>query len=139
MKAFEGNVVLLSNSAGLLQYDPRGEEAAGIERTLGVPVLRHRRKKPAGEPALLEHHFGCGAGDLVMVGDRTFTDVAYGNSLGMLTIKCEPFTSKGENLFVRVARKLEAALVRVLRAAGCRPPQHKLVAQETLPSLLIAD
>jgi len=130
IKAFDGKVALLSNSAGLSQYDPHGEEANAIEKKLGVPVLRHKKKKPAGEPGLLEKHFEAQAHELVMVGDRTFTDVAYGNSLGMLTVKCEPFTSKGENLFVKLARKIEALLVLLLRAAGCKPPQHDLVARE---------
>lgn len=46
METFEGKVVLLSNSAGLVQYDPKGEEANAIEKTLGIPVLRHKKKKP---------------------------------------------------------------------------------------------
>uniref|UniRef100_A0A7S1HRF4 Phosphoglycolate phosphatase n=1 Tax=Phaeocystis cordata TaxID=118079 RepID=A0A7S1HRF4_9EUKA len=128
VEAFEGKVVLLSNSAGLLQYDPKGEEADAIEKKLGIPVLRHKKKKPAGEPAALENHFKAETSQLVMVGDRTFTDVAYGNAMGMLTIRCDPFTSKGENFFVKLARCLEALLVKVLRVLGCRPPDQKLLA-----------
>jgi len=77
---------------------------------------------------LLESHFKAKAHELVMVGDRTFTDVAFGNALGMLTIKCEPFTTKGENIFVKVARGLEAFLVKVLKMVGCSPPVQKLLA-----------
>lgn len=127
LRAFEGRVVLLSNSAGLEQYDPKGSEADAIEKKLGCPVLRHKRKKPAAEPEVLERHFGAKTGELVMVGDRTLTDIAFGNSMGMLTVKCEPFTSRGENLFVKLARRLEALLAFVLRAAGCAPPDHPLV------------
>ena len=127
LRAFEGKVVLLSNSAGLEQYDPKGAEADAIEKKLGCPVLRHKRKKPAAEPEVLERHFGAKTGELVMVGDRTLTDIAFGNSMGMLTVKCEPFTSRGENLFVKLARRLEALLAFVLRAAGCAPPDHPLV------------
>ena len=111
VRAFgESGVALLSNSAGLLQYDPSGAEADAIEKKLGLSVLRHRRKKPAKEPGLLEAHFGAEAHELVMVGDRTFTDVAFGNAMGMLTIKCAPFTSKGENFLVKMVSKLAKPL-----------------------------
>jgi phosphatidylglycerophosphatase GEP4 len=36
-----------------------------------------------------------------MIGDRFLTDVAFGNRLGMLTIRPEPFTSEGETKAVR--------------------------------------
>lgn len=47
-----------------------GKEAAALEASLGVGVLRHTEKKPAGGSAELEVHFGCPAHQLVMVGDR---------------------------------------------------------------------
>jgi phosphatidylglycerophosphatase GEP4 len=40
---------------------PAGEEAAALEAALGIPVLRHRDKKPAGGCAELEQLFGWGA------------------------------------------------------------------------------
>lgn len=39
-----------------------------------------------------------------MIGDRFLTDVAFGNRLGMLTIRPEPFTSEGETRTVRAVR-----------------------------------
>ena len=84
--AFGGKVVLFSNSAGLFQFDPEGdvptiasshslveamfhytdngdtcagEVAARLEQELGIPVLRHAEKKPAGSAAELEAFFGC--------------------------------------------------------------------------------
>lgn len=47
-----------------------GEEAAALEAALGVAVLRHREKKPSGGKGEVEAHFGCGAHEVVMVGDR---------------------------------------------------------------------
>lgn len=35
-----------------------GEEARSLEQKLGIPVLRHSEKKPAGGTASLEDHFG---------------------------------------------------------------------------------
>jgi hypothetical protein len=38
-----------------------GEEAEKLEAALGIPVLRHTEKKPAGEAGTLEKHFGWGS------------------------------------------------------------------------------
>eukprot|EP00897_Mesotaenium_endlicherianum_P005758 jgi/Mesen1/520/ME000104S10608 len=65
--AFDNNIAILSNSAGLQQFDPDGREAANLEAQLGISVIRHSTKKPAGGPEALEAHFGCKACDLVMV------------------------------------------------------------------------
>lgn len=51
-------LVLYSNSAGLQQYDPQGEEAAALERAFGVHVLRHSDKKPAGGSQELQEYCG---------------------------------------------------------------------------------
>lgn len=63
-------MVLYSNSAGLTQFDPEGRQAATLEARLGVPVLRHKEKKPAGGCSELEEYFQCAASEMVMVGDR---------------------------------------------------------------------
>jgi phosphatidylglycerophosphatase GEP4 len=135
--AFGGCVALLSNSAGLEQFDPAGAEAAALEAALGVPVLRHRFKKPAGGGEDLESHFGAPAARLVMVGDRYLTDVAYGNRLGMLTVRMAPYTSAGEPAAVRAARRVEEAFVAACRRAGVLPPPHALVEADRLAALVL--
>lgn len=54
----------------MYEYDPDGKEADLIESRLGVAVLRHREKKPAGGCSELEEYFACGSQKMVMVGDR---------------------------------------------------------------------
>ena len=98
-------MALLSNSAGLAQYDPDGEEAAALEAALGVAVIRHASKKPGGAPGALAAHFGIppsSVPSLVMVGDRYLTDVVYGNRLGLLTVRPAPVTAEGEPRAVRL-------------------------------------
>lgn len=63
--------------------------------------------------------------ELVFVGDRFFTDVVFGNMHGMLTVHVEPFTSKGDNLVVRLIRSMEADIVRGW-AKRASPPPHRL-------------
>jgi Mitochondrial PGP phosphatase len=41
-----------------LPYCSAGHVAEKLEKDLGVPVLRHSEKKPAGGPEDLERHFG---------------------------------------------------------------------------------
>ena len=132
MEVFEGRVALYSNSAGLQQYDPEGEEARAMEQRMGIPVLRHKEKKPAGGPEDLERHFGCAAEDLVMVGDRYLTDVVYGNRLGMLTVRPTPFTLEGETATVKMSRRIEERLVGGWEGAGRRAPEHKRVPEGKL-------
>ena len=53
-------VAVMSNSAGLTQFDPDGELAADLEERLGVRVLRHAHKKPRGTREEIEAHFAGG-------------------------------------------------------------------------------
>jgi phosphatidylglycerophosphatase GEP4 len=89
-----------------------------------APTLRAGSKKPGGSADALELHFGCPASALVMVGDRYFTDVLYGNRHGMLTVRPAPFAPRGDSRVVRAARALENVLVARWRRRGVAPPRH---------------
>eukprot|EP00041_Stephanoeca_diplocostata_P008729 m.129096 g.129096 ORF g.129096 m.129096 type:complete len:214 (-) comp17453_c0_seq14:975-1616(-) len=157
-----GNTVIFSNSAGSSD-DPSFKEAIDLERSVGIPVLRHGTKKPMGFETI-SAHFATGTPEqLVMVGDRVcvhcklpslpfisakkdsfsrsvcrvrtllqiFTDVVFGNSNGMLTIKTEPLTTHGDNAAVRLVRELENIFVYVLGVAGVVAPPHILIENKT--------
>eukprot|EP00250_Pteridium_aquilinum_P019133 c2430_g1_i1 orf=67-963(+) len=126
-EAFKGQVALLSNSAGLYQYDPDGTEAEALEESLKISVIRHGSKKPSGSAEELEKHFGFDASLLVMVGDRYFTDIVYGNKNGLLTIVTKPLTFEGEPWIVRQVRAVEEFLVRRWCEKGVVPVKHKLM------------
>jgi hypothetical protein len=81
-------------------------------------VIRHALKKPDGTREELEAHFGCGAEQLVMVGDRYMTDILYGSRLGLLTVRTAPLTPHGEPAAVRLARALEEDLVKGAEQRG---------------------
>lgn len=133
--AFGGRLVLYSNSAGLQQYDPHGEEAVRLEAALGIPVLRHKDKKPAGGAAELEAHFGCLVSELVMVGDRYLTDVVFGNRHGMLTVRPVPLTRAGEPAGVVLARGVEEHFVGRWGHKGVTAPPHPLLTRAGAPLL----
>ncbi|KAK6919656.1 PGP phosphatase, mitochondrial/chloroplastic [Dillenia turbinata] len=98
---FGGNIAIFSNSAGLQEYDPDGSKAKLLEEALRIKVIRHQVKKPAGTSEDIERHFGCESEKLVMVGDRRFTDIVFGNRNGFLTILTDPLTSVDEPLIVQ--------------------------------------
>lgn len=64
-----------------------------------------------------------------MVGDRYLTDVAFGNRLGMLTVRVAPVVESGEGepRAVRASRAVEEALVRRRERKGKEAPRQVLV------------
>eukprot|EP00465_Bigelowiella_longifila_P013166 CAMPEP_0185265546 /NCGR_PEP_ID=MMETSP1359-20130426/27903_1 /TAXON_ID=552665 /ORGANISM="Bigelowiella longifila, Strain CCMP242" /LENGTH=264 /DNA_ID=CAMNT_0027854873 /DNA_START=37 /DNA_END=831 /DNA_ORIENTATION=- len=122
------NVVLMSNSAGTLD-DKNFEEAKHIEMALGVPVLRHREKKPKGFVELMDHfpHKAIVRPEsMCIVGDRVLTDVLFGSMYGLLTVHVnEPLGEKKDNQVARFMRTVEnRILLPVLRLLGVSPTYH---------------
>ncbi|XP_061374038.1 phosphatidylglycerophosphate phosphatase 1, chloroplastic/mitochondrial-like [Gastrolobium bilobum] len=122
---FGPDLAVFSNSAGLYEYDHDGSKARMLEGAIGIKVIRHRVKKPAGTAEEIEKHFGCESSQLIMVGDRPFTDVVYGNRNGFLTILTEPLSLAEEPFIVQQVRKLENSFVTYWSRRGLKPLDHK--------------
>ncbi|KAL0295143.1 UNVERIFIED_CONTAM: hypothetical protein Scaly_3109100 [Sesamum calycinum] len=84
--------------SGLYEYDPNGRKAGAHEDAQWNQSLRHKVKKPAGTVEEVERHFGCESARLIMVGDRLFTDIVYGNRTGFFMILPEPLSLAEEPL-----------------------------------------
>lgn len=125
-------MAVFSNTAGLFEFDPDGSKARQLEREIGIKVIKHKAKKPAGNAEEIEKHFGCTASMLVMVGDRHFTDVVYGNRNGFLTVLTQPLSVKGEPVVVRLVRRFESALVHRWSKKGLKPIGHSLLGDRHL-------
>ncbi|KAL8224263.1 hypothetical protein R6Q57_019738 [Mikania cordata] len=123
---FGNNIAVFSNSAGLQEYDPDGRKARALEFVIGIRVIRHKVKKPAGSAEEIEKHFGCDSSKLIMVGDRPFTDIVYGNRNGFLTILTAPLSLAEEPLIVKQVRKIELALVNCWSKKGLKPANERL-------------
>ncbi|XWS44474.1 hypothetical protein CRYUN_Cryun15aG0047900 [Craigia yunnanensis] len=128
---FGPDIAVFSNSAGLLEYDHDGSKAKKLEGTIGIKVIRHRVKKPAGTAEEIEKHFGCKSSQLIMVGDRPFTDIVYGNRNGFLTILTEPLSLVEEPFIVRQVRKLELTIVNWWFRRDLKPISHNLLPDTT--------
>lgn len=79
--------MIVSNSAGTAD-DPGGKEASLLEAATGVKVLRHSTKKPGCGAQVLEYFRNApdvsvtSPSQIVVVGDRLFTDVLMANMMG---------------------------------------------------------
>ncbi|KAH8549369.1 mitochondrial PGP phosphatase-domain-containing protein [Umbelopsis sp. PMI_123] len=116
-------VIIVSNSAGT--EDDTNHHQISVERTLGVPVLRHAIKKPGGGAALLERFQGVAKPkEMVMVGDRLFTDVLFGNLNGTVTVLTRKIISeKGDNAIAARIRRFEHRLLDALLRRKVEPPK----------------
>jgi len=124
LSVFSGKTVIFSNSAGSTS-DKGYQKAQLLEKHLNVPVLRHTQQKPGGIASLVSH-LKCDPQEMVMIGDRYFTDVFMGNLHGMLTVRTEPFTEKGENFIVILARRIENFIINSLKKNNVLPVNHHL-------------
>ena len=88
---FGSRLLIVSNSAGT-NDDPDGKEADFLETTTGVEVFRHSTKKPGCAINVLSYlRSGVVPGltrpdQIVVVGDRIFTDVMMANMMGAWSI-----------------------------------------------------
>lgn len=104
--AFETkDLAILSNSAGTPD-DPDLKEAKSLENHLGIPVIRHNKKKPAGGEETA-NHFGYEPQSILIVGDRILTDIAFGNRYGMITALVKPLNWIRDNKMAMLCRPFE--------------------------------
>ncbi|KAK2463067.1 hypothetical protein APHAL10511_004722 [Amanita phalloides] len=82
----QGNVIIVSNTAGTW-VDPGGIQSESVSYHLGVPVLQHKRFKPSYSCISdIRSYFSSLRSpvrdeELVVVGDRIFTDIVTANRM----------------------------------------------------------
>ncbi|XP_038681153.1 phosphatidylglycerophosphate phosphatase 1, chloroplastic isoform X2 [Tripterygium wilfordii] len=120
----------------LTLWDPLGSSIERCKSVFGhnIAVFSNSAgvKKPAGVAEEIEQHFGCESSQLIMVGDRPFTDIVYGNRNGFLTILTAPLSLAGEPFVVRQVRCVEVAIVKHWFERGLTPIGHKLISDPQL-------
>ncbi|RPA79200.1 HAD-superfamily phosphatase [Ascobolus immersus RN42] len=122
----DAQIVIVSNSSGTASEDPDGREAAALEKETGVKVLRHAEMKPGRGCGreVMEYLKGNGSGvveggEVLVVGDRVFTDVVLGNRVGGWSC----FVRDGvADLKPSVMVRFERRLVEFLLKRGYKPP-----------------
>ena len=122
-------VAILSNSAGS-HDDDNGKQAQALEVNLGLPVIRHRWKKPNCADEVAKHLKVLPA-QIVLIGDRLFTDVYLANSSGMLSIHTKPISLQNDNPNAMRIRNMENWLLDRLDRPYSRPDlQQRFIIKE---------
>ncbi len=125
-RVFGDAILIDSNSAGT--KDDKTDEAKKIEEHLGIKVLQHTWKKPAGFGPVRDYFepMGIRPYELMMFGDRIFTDVVFGNRYGMLTTHVVLLTTENDCKSAAKIREKEIPYVKNLISRGVQASQHKL-------------
>ncbi|KAJ2356913.1 hypothetical protein IWW50_001646 [Coemansia erecta] len=114
LREFPDRVLVVSNSAGT-HDDPGFRAAHEVEAALGVPVLRHREKKPRCGQEILRK-LGARAEEVAVVGDRLATDVAMANMYGMTSVWVQNIvTRRGDNSVAAALRDVEHVVYRIAK------------------------
>ncbi|KAL8741127.1 MAG: hypothetical protein Q9190_006235 [Brigantiaea leucoxantha] len=123
--AYPGNgLLIVSNSAGT-DDDPNNIEGSALADATGVQVFRHSTKKPGCGKSILNHlqnaKGSCvtSPSQVVVVGDRLFTDVIMANLIGSWAVWIKDGVTPSNNpQFARWEQKLPEKLVK----RGFNPP-----------------
>ncbi|KKY34423.1 putative had superfamily phosphatase [Diaporthe ampelina] len=118
-------ILIVSNTAGALSYDPKAKLASELEKATGVKVLSHQTKKPGCGAEIMEYfhsHPETGVSSpsqVAIVGDRLFTDMMLANTMGSygLWIKDGVVPLQQKSIFSRMEQKLGPYLI----ARGYQP------------------
>lgn len=102
------HLLIVSNSAGT-NDDGNYEQAEKLERDTGVTVLRHPTKKPGCHEEIMVYFAKHGIhkpSEIVVIGDRLFTDMLMANMMGAWGI----WLSEGVELSNKIWCKMERGL-----------------------------
>lgn len=105
------HLLIVSNSAGT-NDDPENSQAKILERNTGISVLSHATKKPGCYPEIQQYFADKGIlpHEILIVGDRLFTDMLMANMMGSWGL----WLSDGVEQSQKVLPKLERGLYQTL-------------------------
>lgn len=102
----KGNILIVSNSAGT-DDDVDHQQAKKLENDTGVTVLRHSTKKPGCHEEIMAYFAKVGITDpsqIVVIGDRLFTDMLMANMMGAWGIWISEGVELSQKPFVKLER-----------------------------------
>lgn len=106
------NLLIVSNSAGT-DDDIDHKQAEKLENDTGVTVLRHSTKKPGCHDEILQYFKdrGISNSEIVVIGDRLFTDMLMANMMGSWGIWLSDGVEQSQKIFPKFERDLYSYLV----------------------------
>ncbi|CUM45111.1 uncharacterized protein AC631_00925 [Debaryomyces fabryi] len=121
------HLLIVSNSAGT-NDDTNYEQASKLEKDTGVTVLRHPTKKPGCHNEIRSYFKKQGitkASEIVVIGDRLFTDMLMANMMGSWGIWLSEGVELSQKVFPKFERNLYNRLV-TLKKTPTKPPTPSL-------------
>lgn len=100
-------ISIISNSAGNYSKDKDFIQASMIESKYGINVIRHQRSKPFCTNEFLAHFSLFKKDEIILIGDRLFTDILMANKMGIKSVFVHPLTEAGEGKLISFLRKIE--------------------------------
>ncbi|ANZ77250.1 BA75_04136T0 [Komagataella pastoris] len=104
----KASLLIVSNSAGT-NDDEGHKQASELEKTTGVTVLRHSTKKPGCYKEILDYFYQNKIietpAQVVVVGDRLFTDMLMANMMGSWAIWVKNGVVKSESMICKIERR----------------------------------
>ncbi|ABN67045.1 predicted protein [Scheffersomyces stipitis CBS 6054] len=106
------HLLIVSNSAGT-NDDINYTQAIKLEKDTGVTVLRHPTKKPGcfGEIGEYFKQFDILPHEILIVGDRLFTDMLMANMMGSWGLWLSDGVEQSQKVFPKMERQLYSRLV----------------------------
>jgi phosphatidylglycerophosphatase GEP4 len=120
---FPDTTAILSNSVGSSD-DSNYEGAALTEKNFGIPVIRHKVKKPLCLDEVIAHFTAklnrkVEPKEICMVGDRVLTDIVFANQYGLLSILVGPISHWKDHPIAILFRQFELnILLPIIKALG---------------------
>ncbi|KAJ4389219.1 hypothetical protein N0V93_006682 [Gnomoniopsis smithogilvyi] len=127
-EAYPGRrLLIVSNTAGALSYDPKRSLASALEKATDVTVLSHKTKKPGCGPEIMEYFRQypetgvTSPSQIAVVGDRLSTDMMLANLMGSygVWVKDGVIPLRQKSIFSRMEQRFGPYLL----ARGYAPPQ----------------
>ncbi|CAG59919.1 uncharacterized protein GVI51_H04213 [Nakaseomyces glabratus] len=108
-RVYQDRVLIVSNSAG--SSDDKGYlQAKTLEKNTGVPVLRHKLKKPGCRDEIIEYFKERGLiekpDEIAVIGDRLFTDILMANMMGSYGVWIEDGVKISNSAFSKLEKNL---------------------------------
>lgn len=111
-------VSIISNGPGNLSKDKNYIQSNLLKSKYGIDVIRHSKPKPFCTMEFLEYFSSFKKEEIVLIGDRLFTDILMANRMGIKSIFVYPITKERESMTVAFLRRIEFKILKILENGG---------------------
>eukprot|EP01080_Neovahlkampfia_damariscottae_P000332 gene332-6746_t len=104
-------ILIISNSSGS-NRDLNFKDAIELEKNLNLTILKHGSKKPFLNIFKCLNEYNYNSNDILIIGDRLFTDIYFANKNNIKSILVDPISKKEEEFGIKFFRFIENFLIK---------------------------